>query len=133
MDVFADPRQRLVRVGYRQQVVEEGRIVGRPRQMLGKEARRIAIDEFIQSREVRAIEGPVRPDRQADAMQRERVTLANRGQVPVRRAAGAHIIFRMNFKKAHIGPRLEDLAIVLRLEPDPGAVRNSGPAEATGL
>jgi hypothetical protein len=71
--VVADDSQRLLGVGKRQQIVEKAGFVARPRQMLGEQARFVAADQPLQALEMVAVERPRRADRQADAVQGERI------------------------------------------------------------
>src|SRR5262249_2477635 len=116
--------KRLVGVGERQEVVEKGILVGRPGEMLGEEAGLVAFDEVLQPRQVIAVKRLLRADRQPDAVQRQRIAIADRSEIAVRRAAGAHVVLGMDLEEADIGGRLEYRPVVLWLEPDAGAPRD---------
>ncbi len=70
-----------------------------------------------------AVERPGRADRQADAVQRQRIKLADRVEAAMRRAARAHIVFRVDFEKPKLWTRLDDRLEMLGLEPDADARR----------
>ena len=70
---------------------------------------------------MRLVERPGRADRQADAVQRQRIELADRVQAAMWRAARAHIVFRVDFEKPKLWPRLDDRLEMLGLEPDADA------------
>ncbi len=136
--MLGDARQRLLRVGNWQEVVQIGRVVRRPGEVLGEETRLVALVQMLQPQEMIAVERPVGADREPDAVQRQRVALADRGQVAMRRPAGAHVVLRVHLEEAEVGAALEDVAIVLRLQPHARARRDrhfshlsSPPAELT--
>ena len=52
-------------------------------------------------------------DRESDAVNRERITVADGGEIPVRRPARARVVFRMDLEEADIGRGFEDRAGVL--------------------
>src|SRR5258708_5335682 len=99
--------------------------MGGPGKMLREQTRRIAFDdELLEALKMVLIERPIGTDRQPDAVQRQRVLLANGRQITVRRAARAHVIFRMNLEEADVRPGLDDRAIVLGLKADAPTRRN---------
>ena len=116
VDVIGDACERRPRVGQRQQVVEIGRVVGRPGEMLGNQRRLVAIDERLETREMRLVERLRPADRHAHAVQRDRIVAADAGQRLVRRAAGAHVVFGMNLEEAVLLPLGEDRRQMLVLE-----------------
>src|SRR5215475_4219748 len=64
------------------------------------------------------IERPIGADRETDAVERQPVLLANGREIPVRRAARAHLVFGVNFEESDVGFLLEDRAVMLSLQPD---------------
>ena len=70
-----------------------------------------------------AVERAGRADRQADAVQRKRIKLADRVEAAVRRAAAAHVVFRVDFEKPKLRARIDDRLEMLGLEPDADARR----------
>ena len=57
VDMIGDARERRLGVGQRQQIVEVGRLVRRPGEMLGNQRRLVAIDERLETREMRLSSG----------------------------------------------------------------------------
>src|SRR6266478_9773515 len=86
--------------------------------MFREQTRRVPLDQPLEAPKMVLIERPIGTDRQPDAVQRQRVLLANGRQITVRRASRAHVIFRMNLKEADVRPGLDDRAVVLGLEAD---------------
>src|SRR6516225_9565598 len=68
--------------------------------------------------EMREVERSWRADRQAHAMQRQGIKLADRLQAPMRRSARAHIVLGVNFKKSELRLRFDDRVEMLGLETD---------------
>jgi hypothetical protein len=64
VDVVRDAREALGSVGHRQQVVEKAAVVAGPGQMLGKELRCVAIDEYSQTFEMIRVQRTVCTNRQ---------------------------------------------------------------------
>ncbi len=60
-------------------------------------------------------------------MKRQRVKLPERVEAAMRRPAGAHVVFRVDFKKPKAGPRGDDRLEMLRLESDADAWRAKRP------
>jgi hypothetical protein len=89
----------------------------------------VALVERLQPAEMGLVERPSGADRQADAVQRQRIGLADHGQATVRRPTGAHVVLRVDFEEADLGQRVHDFAVVLMLEPNSGARRNRPPAK----
>jgi hypothetical protein len=73
-----------------------------------------------QAREMSLIERLRTADGHADAMQGDGIVLPDAFQRPVRRAAGAHIVFGMNFEEKVLRPIRQDGAQVFVLETCPG-------------
>ena len=57
-----------------------------------------------------AVERPHRADRQPDAVHRQRIALAQRGELRMRRAAGAHVVLGMDLEESDRLRRGEDVA-----------------------
>lgn len=133
VDVIGHTGERLHRVGQRQEVVEEHRAVRRPGQVLGEQCGLVALDEMVQPLQVIPIERPIGADRQADAVQRERITVTDLREIAVRRAARSHVVLGVNLEKADGGLRVDDRAIVPGLEPYASARCDGAAAEAVGL
>ena len=124
VDVIGDARKRRLRVGQRQQIVEIGRVVGRPGEMLGNKRRLVAIDERLEAPEMRLVERLRPADRHAHAVERHRIVAADAGQRIMRRAAGAHVVFGMNLEEAVLLPLGEDRRQMLMLEAGAGEAGN---------
>ena len=118
-----DAGERGRRVRQRQEIVEEGAVVGRPGKMLGKGCRPVAVDQRLQPGKMRLVEWALPPDRQADAVQRKRIVLSDRGEIAVWRPAVAHVVFGVHLEEADIGLAVEDFAIMLRLQAEACARR----------
>ena len=121
VDMVHDASEGFEGVGQGQEIVEEGALVGRPRQVLGNERRLEALRDRRQPLEMRLVQRPRRADRQADAVQRQRVTLADGVEAAMRRAARAHVVFRVDLEKPKLRARFHDRLEVLGLESDADA------------
>ena len=73
-----------------------------------------------------AIERAFAANRQADAMNRQRVMFADQAQIVMERAAGDHVVFGMHLKEPDIRAGLEYIHKVLGLEPQPRTWRELG-------
>ena len=73
---------------------------------------------------MRLVEGAVAADRQTDTMQRQRIVLADGGQITVRRAAPAHVIFGMDFEESKFGLGGQNSAVMFGLEAKATSCRN---------
>ena len=62
--------------------------------------RLIAVDEGLEPLEMRLIERLLAADRHANAVERNRVVLPDLAKRSMGRAAGAHVVFGVNFKEA---------------------------------
>ena len=91
--------------------------------MLREHARPVAFVERLQALEVRAVERTFGADRQADAMQRQRIAVADRRQIAVRRPAGAHVVLGVDLEPADIRLLGQDRRVVLGLQADAGPRR----------
>ncbi len=118
VDMLRHKRERLVRIGQGEEIVEERALVRRPGEVLGNEGRLEAPGDCGESLQMGAVERPGRADRQADAVQGQGVALPDRVEAAVRRAAGAHVVFRVDFEKPKLWPRFDDRLEMLGLEPD---------------
>src|SRR5262245_6268445 len=124
IDVGGNERQRLGRVGQRQQIVEIGRLVRGPGKMLGEQARLIAPDQRGKPAEMLAIKRLRTADREADSVERQRVVAPYAAQHVMWRPAGTHIVLRVHLEPADVGPVSENGVIVLMFQPDAGAKRD---------
>ena len=125
--------ERRAVVGDGQQIVEIDALMRGPRQMLGEQRRLVARDQRVERVEMGGIERPLAADRQADAMDRERIDRAQRGERGVGRPAGAEIVFGMDFEKAERRPFGDQTRAVLGLETDARADRRRRGAAAAGV
>ena len=133
VDVVGDRREGLLRIGQRQEIVEEALVVARPGQMLREQAGLVALGERGQALEMVLVERPGRADGEADAVQGEGIERADRLQPAVRRAAVAHIVFGVDFEKSEIGPLGENLLDVIGFQADAAAAgQGRGDARAEG-
>ncbi len=87
IDMLDDPRQRLIRIGQRQQVVVKSRLVARPGEMLGKAFRLVARADHAHPLQMLAVEGLAPADGEADAVDRQGVIGTQPGELRVRDAA----------------------------------------------
>ena len=126
VDMLGDARQSLGRIRQRQKIVEIDAAVRRPGEMLGEALRLVARAEDLEPREMLTIERRGRSDRQADAVNRQRIAFAERAELRMRRSAGAHIVLRVHLEEADRLRRCEDVAKMRRLETDAGARRETG-------
>src|ERR1700728_2307579 len=93
----------------------------RPGEMLREARRLVTVAEDFKPRDVIAVERPHRTDRQSDTMNRQRIALAQRGKLGMRRSSGAHIVFRVYLEESDRLDRGEDVVKVPRLEAGAGA------------
>src|SRR5262245_31110488 len=68
--------------------------------MLGNQRRLIAVDEGLEPLEMSFIERLRAADRHANAVERNRVVLADLAKRSMGRTAGAHVVFGVDFKEA---------------------------------
>ncbi len=101
--------------------------MGRPCEVLGNEGRLKAPGDRREPLKMGAVEGTGRADRQANPVQRQRVKLADRVEAAMRRAAGAHVVFRVDFEKPKLGPRVDDRLEMLGFESDADAAARRAP------
>ena len=127
IDMRADPLQSSGVIGQRQQVIQKVPAMAGPSQMLGEQLRLIAIQQGCQALQVGLVERLLPANGEPDAMNRQGIQLADPGQVVVKRPPIDHVVFGMDFKKAHGGPSLQDLDKMFRLEPYPGT-KGHGPS-----
>jgi hypothetical protein len=79
---------------------------------------------------VRCIERVGRADRQADAVQAERMVAAGAAQDVARQAAAAEIVFGVDLDEADVRALLEERGAVLGAQADAGAERERRPGRA---
>src|SRR5215475_13069771 len=99
--------------------------------MLRNQRRFKPLGDRRQPFEMRLIERAGRADRQADAVQREGIALADGVEPAMRRAARAHVVFRVDFEKPKLWRRVDDRLEMLRLETDAHIRRGEAPLETT--
>ena len=116
VDVIAHGRKRRRGIGQRQEVVEIGRLVRRPGEMLGDQRGLVAFDEPAKAFEMRLVQWTRAADRHAHAVQRNRIVSADRLERAMRRTAGAHVVFGMDFEEATGLRAVEDGRQMLWLE-----------------
>ena len=120
--MVADLIKRFPTIGNRKQVVEIGHVVARPREVLGKRCRLVAIDKAFQPTQMFPVQRPLASDRQADPMQGDRVELPQSPELEMRQAAGAHIVFSMDFEEGRPMRTIDQPIEEIRLEADPRAI-----------
>ena len=76
LDIARDDRQRLLVVAERQEVVEIGAVGDAPGEMLGDQIRLEAFADLAQPLQMIAVEAGGAAERQADAVHRQRIGLA---------------------------------------------------------
>src|SRR5215467_15514639 len=103
--MIGDASERCRGVGKRQQIVEIGRAVGRPGQMLGNQRRLVAVDKGLEPLEMRLIERLRAADRHANAVERNRVVLADFVKRSMGWTASAHVVFGVDFKRSDLASR----------------------------
>ncbi len=102
VDMLADAVQRRRVVGQWQQVIEKHRAVARPGQMFGKGLRLIALESARPGVEVLFIQRPFGTDGQADTVQRQRILLADQTEKMMKRTAGHHVVFGVDFEETDV-------------------------------
>src|SRR5216684_3731638 len=95
--------------------------------MFRKQPRRVTFHESLEALKMIPVERPIGADRQSDTVERQRISVPNGGQIAMRRTSRAHVVFRMDFKETHVGPRFDNRPVMLCLEADAGARRNEIP------
>ena len=121
--MFGDPGERVAGIGQGQEIVEERALMGRPGQVLGNQRRLEPPRDRREPLQMRLVERSGRADRQADAVQRQRVKLADGVEAAMRRAARAHVVFRVDLEKPKLRPGFDDRLEMLGLESDADARR----------
>lgn len=94
--------------------------------MIGDECRLELVDQLAQALQVAVAERIGRADREADAVQAERVLAAGAAQEAERQAAAPEVVLGMDLDEADVGLGLEELAAVLGPEADAGGERQRG-------
>src|ERR1700740_3208328 len=87
--------------------------------MLGHQCRLIPVNQILESREMRFVEGLRAADRHADAMQGEGMVVADCLEGAVRRSAGPHVVLGMHLEKTALSAVVEDRGKVLVFEARP--------------
>ena len=125
----ADHAERFLGVGQGEEIVEVDAAGDAPRNMFGDEIGLQPRDQRLDARQMGAVERAVGPEREADAMQAQRVVGAGsleKGQRP----PAAEIVLAVNFEPADRRPALEDGAVVLMPQPEFQRGPESGRHEA---
>ena len=104
----------------------------RPGEVLGEELGLVAGHESLQARQMLLIEPARAADGEPHPMQRERIAHSHRLEGAMRRPAVAHIVLGMHLEPADVGLALEDVAVMLGLEPNPRPWRYRAVGKATG-
>jgi hypothetical protein len=130
VDMLAHARKRGPRVRQRQQVVEIGRLVRRPGEMLRDKRRLVALDESAEAGEMGLVERLGPADRHAYPVQRNRMVAADALERPMGRSAGAHVVLGMHLEEAGLWAFRQDGVQVLMLEAGPGQARDGQGREA---
>jgi hypothetical protein len=92
--------------------------------MLGNQRWLIAVDEGLEPLEMRFIERLRTADRHANAVERNRVVLADLIKRSMGRAAAAHVVFGVDFKEAISLPVGQDRLQMFVLETRADTARN---------
>ena len=103
--------------------------------MLGDERRLVAVDQRLETLEMRPVERLRSADRHAHAVERDGIVPADAGQRVVRRAAGAHVVFGVDLEEAALlapPPGSRGRCSCLRLVPARPATGCAGKREAPG-
>ena len=103
VDMVGDAGERFFRVGNGQKIVQVGRVVRRPGEVLRKQSRLVTLVQRLQPVQMLSVERAVRADRETDAVQRDRIELADGFEVTVRRAARAHVVLGVDLEEADVG------------------------------
>src|SRR6516165_9114753 len=123
IDIAADDAERFFRHRQWQKVGEIASFRDAPREMLRDERRRDALDGAADPVEMAEIEPLGAAQRQADAVQRNRVIAADRLEISERRPA-AQIVFGMDLQPRHTRLLVEDGLVVWETQPDPRLPRD---------
>ena len=92
--------------------------------MFGNQRRLVAVDEGLEPLEMRFIERLRAADRHANAVKRNRVVLADLVERGMRRTAGTHVVFGVDFKEAISLPVGQDRLQMFVLEARADTARN---------
>jgi hypothetical protein len=90
--------------------------------------RLIAFDQFGEALQMLHIQRPFSTDGQADTVQRQRILLADQTEKMMKRAAGDHVVFGVDFEETDVRLCTQHFTKVPGLEPQPGTRRS--PARA---
>src|SRR6266571_3488883 len=91
--------------------------------MLGDESWLNPLDDLPHAREMRRIEPVGAAERQARAVQRDRIVVADRVE-DLRRRSAAHVVLGVHLEPRGGGTRFEDFLMVAETQPDPGPCRD---------
>ena len=103
---------------------------GAPGEVLGHETRFAQLYEAFQAPQMFAVERIGRAQRQPDAVQTERVQRPQPHEIVELRAAVSKVVFAVRLEPADRRTLAQQIVVVLRTQPDAGARRNRGRAEA---
>ena len=120
VDVPHRQGQRRLRVGKRQQVVQEDPVMRGPGQMFGDDEGLVSIGDGLQAREMARRHAAGGADRQSHAVQGNRIERTDALEEEMRRTARPHVVLGMHLEPADIGPGVEDVPLVLGLQPGAG-------------
>lgn len=85
--------------------------------MFGKQPWLVASDELPEPTQMIFVQRAIAADRQAEAVERQRILLADGRKVAMRRPSRTHVVLGMDLEETDIRRRIDDQAIVLGLEP----------------
>jgi hypothetical protein len=123
IDMAGQPIEARSVVGHGQEVVQINGPVAGPGEVLGEGGRLVTSAELGQASQMDRVERRCGPQREGDAVQRER-QLAAQGRGPgVRRPARAHQVLGVDLEEAELGPVGQELAGMGELEADAGTGR----------
>src|SRR5216683_2978623 len=94
--------------------------------MLRETFRHVAFAQHFEPHEMVAIERPRRANRKPDAMHRQRIAFAQRSELGVRRAAGAHVVLGVDLEESERLWSGENVAKMRGLEADAGTRGQTG-------
>ena len=86
----------------------------------------VPIADPLETGQMFGVERLHRTDRQTDTVHRQRIVFAQAAKLRMRRAAGPHVVFRMDFEEPDALGHGVDRGEMLRLEAGPGTARELG-------
>src|SRR5277367_2686356 len=103
----------------RQQIIEIGALVSRPRQMFRDQCRLIAFNERAKTFEMGNVEWLWAAERHTNSVQRDGIVASNAFEGVVRSPPRAHLVFGVHFEKAAQTVLGEDRGQMLMLQTRP--------------